>query len=41
MLSTLQIGLWIERVSQKRMNATEKHSTNFKLLLALTEAMKY
>jgi len=39
-LSTLQHGLWIKRVSEKRMNATGKHSTNFKLLLFLTEALK-
>ena len=38
-LSTLQNGLWIKRVSEKRINATGKHSTNFKLLLVLTEAM--
>jgi len=40
-LLTFQNALWIKRVSESKMNTTGKHSTNFKLLLVLTEAMKY
>jgi hypothetical protein len=40
-LLTFQNGLWIKRISENRMKATGKHSTNFKLLLVLAEAMKY